>query len=376
MTAVEDHVRAEIARRGPLGFAELVAAALYLPGAGFYATGGRAGRRGDFLTSPEVGPLFGAVVARALDGWWAAAGSPDVFPVVEVGAGPGSLAVAVLAAEPRCAPSLRYVLVEVSARQRAQQAERLPLEEPSEAFAPGAEPVVDGAVPDPGPRRPVVVSLAESPRLAGPVVVLANELLDNLPFGLAERVAGHWHEVLVGERGGSFEEVLVPMGAEDGAGLDALVPDAPDRGRVPLAGSAAAWVREARLLAGAGGRVVAFDYGRRTAELAARPWLDWVRTYRGHQRGAHPFDALGTQDVTCEVPVDQLPTPASDRSQAEWLRAHGIEDLVEEGRRVWRERAAIGDLAALRARSRLTEAAALTDPEGLGAFRVLEWRGR
>jgi SAM-dependent MidA family methyltransferase len=100
-----------------------------------------------------------------------------------------------------------------------------------------------------------------------------------------------------------------------------------------------------------------------------------VRTYRRHERGGPPLEALGTQDITCEVAVDQLPVPATDRSQAEWLREHGIDDLVEEGRAIWRERAAIGDLAAVRARSRINEAEALVDPSGLGAFRVLEWRG-
>jgi SAM-dependent MidA family methyltransferase len=67
-------------------------AALYDPATGFYETGGRAGRRGDFLTSPEVGPLFGAVVARALDRWWDGLGRPDPFVVVDAGAGPGTLA--------------------------------------------------------------------------------------------------------------------------------------------------------------------------------------------------------------------------------------------------------------------------------------------
>ena len=58
------------------------------------------------------------------------------------------------------------------------------------------------------------------------------------------------------------------------------------------------------------------------------------------------------------------------RALAHW----GIEALVEEGRRTWSERAGVGDLAALRARSRAVEAEALTDPTGLGAFRVLEWQ--
>ena len=143
--------------------------------------------------------------------------------------------------------------------------------------------------------------------------------------------------------------------------------------RVPLHGTAAAWVHDAVDLAGSGGRVVVIDYASTTAALAQRPWSEWVRTYRAHGRGGHPLEALGTQDVTCEVAVDQLPAPASDRSQAEWLHDHGIDELVDEGRRIWAERAAIGDLAAVRARSRVTEADALLDPAGLGAFRVLEW---
>jgi hypothetical protein len=46
---------------------------------------------------------------------------------------------------------------------------------------------------------------------------------------------------------------------------------------------------------------------------------------------------------------------------------------VEAARGTWRATAHVGDLAALAARSRVGEADALTDPTGLGAFRVLEW---
>jgi SAM-dependent MidA family methyltransferase len=125
------------------------------------------------------------------------------------------------------------------------------------------------------------------------------------------------------------------------------------------------------------GRVVVLDYADTSASLARRPWLEWVRTYRAHERGGHPLDAPGSQDITCEVAVDQLGAlvrpPDRDTSQADWLRAHGIDDLVADARATWRERAALGDLEALKARSRVGEADALTDPTGLGAFRVLEW---
>lgn len=61
MTPADSALRATIERRGPVGFDVLMETALYDPAGGFYASGGSAGRGGDFITSPEVGPLFGAV---------------------------------------------------------------------------------------------------------------------------------------------------------------------------------------------------------------------------------------------------------------------------------------------------------------------------
>ena len=184
MTIVGGAVRAAIERRGPLPFAEVVEQALYHPTDGFYASGGRAGRRGDFLTSPEVGPLFGAVVAWALDGWWRQLGSPEVFTVVEAGAGPGTLARSILSAHPTCAAALRYVLVERSVAQRAVHREILPLERAEAAFASEPDPDDEPDPRVPPPVGPIVVSLRDLPRIPGPCIVLANELLDNLPFGL------------------------------------------------------------------------------------------------------------------------------------------------------------------------------------------------
>ena len=113
---------------------------------------GRAGRAGgDFLTSPEVGPLFGAVLARALDGWWEELGRPRPFVVAEAGAGPGTLARAVLAA--------RAPLRAGAATTWRSSAPRRP------------------AAPPPAPR------VAQRAGAAGARshVVVANELLDNLP---------------------------------------------------------------------------------------------------------------------------------------------------------------------------------------------------
>ena len=107
MSGLASRLADRIARHGPLSYEAFIEAALYDEMDGFFASGGVAGRGGDFLTSPEVGPLFGAVLARALDLWWDELGRPDPYVVVDAGAGPATLARSVLAAAPSCTPALR-----------------------------------------------------------------------------------------------------------------------------------------------------------------------------------------------------------------------------------------------------------------------------
>lgn len=317
--------------------------ALYGPG-GFYTTGGSAGRRGDFITSPEVGPLFGEVLARAVTAEWEAQGRPAQFTVVEAGAGPGTLARSLLPALTGAGccgngSTVSYVAVEISAAQRERH-------------------------PD------TVTSVAGLPAALGAGVVIANELLDNLPFRLAV-FDGAWREAFVTTTGGTYAEVLsAPLDP-----VPSFLPDrAPHGARVPLQDRAAAWVKSARGLLSRG-RVIAIDYCTpRTAELALTPWRSWLRTYRGHERGGHYLAQPGSQDITAQVCVDQLPEPDEVRTQAQFLARWGINDLVDEGRRAWAAAASSPNLAAMKMRSRVTEHAALTDPTGLGDFTVLEWR--
>jgi SAM-dependent MidA family methyltransferase len=300
-----------------------------------------------------VGPLFGAVVARWLDDRWEALGRPSGFTVVEAAAGVGTLARAVRAARPACLEAGRYVMVERCAVLRDEQ----PTGDGLESTASLGEVSVPG---DDG--------------LVG--VVVANELLDNLAFGLLEAVDGSWCEVLV-----DLDPGVVGDGADQpmfqevtGVAVRPPVDVAPLHGaRIPVQAGAGQWVGDALGLLAAGS-VLVVDYASSTAALAARPPGEWVRTYRDHRRGGPAGSTPGAQDVTVEVAVDQLPPGADTTTQAVFLRANGIEGLVAEGRRSWAERAGIGDLDALRARSRIAEAEALLDPDGLGGFTVMEWR--
>src|SRR5206468_2790586 len=95
-----------------------------------------------------------------------------------------------------CAPALRYVLVERSAALRDAQRALLPLEPPDEALGPFVRRHHDDT-PVPAERAgPVVASLAELPAVeARAAVVVANELLDNIPFGIAQWDGAQWSEV-------------------------------------------------------------------------------------------------------------------------------------------------------------------------------------
>jgi len=78
-----ERIAARIRREGPISFADYMALALYDEDDGFFATGGGAGRAGrDFVTSPEVGTLFGVLVARHIDRAWHQLDEPDPFVVV------------------------------------------------------------------------------------------------------------------------------------------------------------------------------------------------------------------------------------------------------------------------------------------------------
>lgn len=310
---------------------------------GFYTTHGSAGRRGDFLTSPEVGPLFGAVIARALDAWWDELGRPADFTVVEFGAGPGTLARTIAAARPRCSATWRYVAVESSAVQRERH-------------------------PD------WVESVAVMPEGGLTGVVLANELLDNLPFDLLV-FDRDWREAWVVADGDRCTEVLRPVEQDE---LPAFVPRNVRHGsRIPLQRNAQSWLSE-MLEQLERGHVVAIDYcWPLTAMAAAQPWRQWLRTYVGHERGGHYLAQPGMQDITAQVMIDQLSTvrePDTVRTQRQFLQLWGINDLVEEGKRAWEAAAARPDVAAMRMRSRVSEAEALLDPDGLGGFSVMTWK--
>jgi SAM-dependent MidA family methyltransferase len=337
-SAAESITAAIVAAGGAISFEQYMGLALYGEG-GFYQDGGKAGRRGDFITSPEVGPLFAAVIARYLDDCWTELGCPNSFDVVEVGAGPGTLARGIFDAQLKCMSALKYVAVEISKAQRA--------------LHPGFVESVD-VFPD--------------RTIQG--VVLANELLDNLPFKLFV-YDGTWKEAFVAlGDGGKFVEVLKTVDV-----IPEVLPlTAPLGSRAPIQSAASQWMLNVSQKLSRG-RVLVFDYcSESTSEIAVTPWREWLRTYKNHERGLHYLLEPGSQDITTQVMIDQLMKAIPSLSvvpQAEWLQTWGIDELVSEGSRYWEQQKASPDIFALKMRSRSNEFGTLNKMSKFGSFTAI-----
>lgn len=370
-----------------LRFDEFQERALYDPDQGFFAQHGSAGgRRGDFVTSVEVGPLFGAVIGRYLDAQWERLGRPNELWVYELGAGRGTLALSIRAGTPNCQAALRYVCIERSALLRDEQREQ----------AAALSGVVVGNDADSlvcidttsGMEIHQRAELPDGP-LVG--VVLANELLDNVPTRILRGVASTttdsfaasahndtntFEELWVQPTDTGNEAVWFPLEVISAQYLDELqLSHFPVGAEFPFQEQAVALVHDmaSRLEQGS---LLFFDYMRETSDMATLDRSAWLRTYRNHERGVDPLEAVGSQDITCDVAVDQITTVlarATVSEQADWLATYGIDELVAEGKAAWHAAATAPTLAAMRGRSRVREAEALTDPSGLGGFGVIEW---
>jgi SAM-dependent MidA family methyltransferase len=312
--ALTQRIGEEIGRAGGwIGFDRYMALALYAPGLGYY-TGGSAklGGAGDFVTAPELCPLFSQALARQLDEILAATGGG----VLELGAGSGRMAADVLQALGRLGrvPE-QYAILEVSAELRERQQRRL-------ALLPAALSTrvrwLD-ALPD-----------------AWTGVVVGNEVLDALPVHLMV-----WGEPLL-ERGVTLREgrleyadrPLAPGPLRDAAARLDLPP-----GYVSEIGLAAPALVEALAARLRHGALLFIDYGFGTREYyhPQRTQGTLMCHYR-HRAHDDPFFLPGLQDITAhvnftavaEAGVQAGMTLAGYAPQAHFLVNLGITDLLSQ----------------------------------------------
>jgi len=319
-------IRARIRADGPITFATFMELALYGPG-GFYDDP-PVGAGGDFVTSPHVHPAFGMFLARALTELDGALGAPGPPRITEVGAGDGTLARQILA-ELEAA----YSAVEVSAGARAKLRQ------------------IDG------------IEVAE--HLAAPVdVVVAHELLDNLPF----RLVRDGREVLIDLDDDTLVELRVALDdelAEALAGIDTT-------GDLVVPVGILGFIDE---LAGAltRGYALLIDYGDESS--AGEP-----HGYREHRVVEDLVAAPGAADITAGVDFGWVARHAEHRGlhafpvvrQTDALLALGYEPWLRDELARQQEQLAGGQgLEAVRTWSRRSRASLLVDPDALGRMRWL-----
>jgi SAM-dependent MidA family methyltransferase len=291
---VADHIRELIANAGgAISFAEYMHHALYAPGLGYYSAGAtKFGEAGDFVTAPEISPVFAGVVARQCAEVFASLDRPSLL---EVGGGSGRLACDLLKRlrELDALPESCEIL-EVSADLRERQYALLE-SEANEVI--DALPVERFAIRAEGISQLCVTSGGDS-------------------FSIAERAAP---ELLIAAVEGIERDLGEPL--PEGYVSDVCL-------------AAPAWIAElGRSLER--GVAFLFDYGVGRREYYARDRSGgWLRCHFRHHAHNNALILPGVQDLTAWVDFSAVATAASDNgldvagyvTQAQFLIGGGLDN--------------------------------------------------
>lgn len=327
-----ERIAAEIATAGGwLPFDRFMQMALYAPGGGYYARDARqfgvlAKDGSDFVTAPELSPLFARALAAQIAESLAATGTDEVW---EFGAGSGALAAGLIdALDALGQPLARYTIVDVSGALRARQQARL--------AGHGERVRWTSQLPD---------------ALRG--VVVGNEVLDAMPVKLLARRAGAWHErgvvlesnrppALDGQAPGAIENEATRFAWQDRP-TDLRPPFEVDGAHdyvTEIHPQARAFIATVAGLLQRGGAGAAYfiDYGFPEAEYY-HPQRDagTLVCHRAHRVDDDPLSNVGDKDITAHVNFTDVALAAQDAgldvlgytSQSRFLLNCGIAPLME-----------------------------------------------
>jgi SAM-dependent MidA family methyltransferase len=300
VSILEERLHSRIATEGPLSFHDFMAAALYDPAQGYYASGKvRIGRQGDFITSVSVGSHFGALLARQLIEVWELLGRPAPFEIVEQGAHDGTLAADILAGLERFAPKcwVKLTIVEPVALWRAKQAERLA-----------------------GRLVTWVRDVESLDPFAG--VHFSNELVDAFPVHRVRRVGDGWMEQCVSSSAGVLVFVDRPIASERLAMHLEKLPPLPEGIVTEVNLDALDWVEgiASKITRGV---VLAIDYGHPRADYYVPHRREGtLEAAAAHRREFDPLSRPGEMDLTAHVDFTSL----AEAAEAAGLRTLGFTD--------------------------------------------------
>ena len=284
-SALQTHVAKAIAEAGGwIGFDRFMALALYTPGLGYYAGdlpkfGAMPASGSDFVTAPELSPVFGRVLARQVHEALDATATDEVW---EFGAGSGALAAQLLGALGDRVR--RYTIVDLSGSLRARQQATL--------AAWGDRVHWVDRLPD---------------QMQG--VVVGNEVLDAMPVQLLQRRAGLWHErgVALDESGNGFVWQDRPTPLRPPVEIDGphdYLTEIHPQGEAFMRTLAQHLVRGAAFL---------IDYGFGEDEYYhPQRHMGTLVCHRGHQVDSDPLADVGLKDITAHVNFTAMALTAQD----------------------------------------------------------------
>lgn len=315
---LQAHITAEIdAAGGSISFARYMELVLYAPGLGYYSAGAQKfGASGDFITAPELSPLFGRCLAVQCQPLLT---SIDNASILELGAGSGALAATLLQdlASADCLPVYYYIL-EVSADLRARQQRHLA-----------------DTLPD---YYEQIVWLDALPQdFRG--VVIANEVLDALPVNVVLQQDGQWFEQCVACSDEKLFWQTRPLSSELGVAIAKTIPGSlPDPYQTEINLRLPAWLT-ALAENIEQGLMLFIDYGYPRAEYY-HPQRDHGTLICHYRQRAHedPFLYPGLQDISASVDFTLLAEAAvatglqvsGFTTQAQFLLACGLDQLLLE----------------------------------------------
>ncbi|MBF6057827.1 class I SAM-dependent methyltransferase [Thiomicrorhabdus heinhorstiae] len=312
----------QIKRHGPIAFSKYMQMALYAPGLGYYASGlPKIGPQGDFITAPEVSPIFSRCLARQSAQILAELEHPNIL---EFGAGSGVMAKDILLELSAIGQNLeRYYILELSADLRQRQQETLKAHLPKESMQ-------------------KVVWLESLPSTAISAVVLANEVLDAMPF---ERLRIEPDRALQGfvdynEQNSEFiwdyqtithgslqkfaNQLIKHIGKVSDLGYETEI----NLNLSPWIKSLTSVIAQGALL------LVDYGYTRQEYYQAARV-MGTLRCHYQHRAHQNPFFYPGLQDITAHVDFTAVAEAAYDNgfkvagftTQAHFLMGSGLLEM-------------------------------------------------
>ena len=286
-TELISEIKKQIEKKGRITFAEFMDIALYWPGKGYYTSENvRWGKDGDYLTSIDVSPVFGRLLAHQINEMWQNLGSPPQFSIIEVGAGREGLSFHIRDTIKKLFQefykAVDFQLVDVNPIHIQKLEERTSFHSSIEDIKPG----ITGCI-------------------------ISNELIDAFPVHRVVEMDG-LKEIYVGYEDAGFMEIrgeLSTSGLNDYLEKIGIKLEQGQKAEINL--KALDWIKSIGALLKKG-FVITVDYGLPARELFRHNRNGNLLCYYRHTMNNNPFHQIGYQDITAKVDFTSLAAAGMD----------------------------------------------------------------